>query len=104
MTKRLDLICCRSVSVLGFGLLLWVTITEGLHRSRSVHPTDLGYQCPTAKTGLFGGAAFVALDAALLWLVCQLLTINHRADYLEEEDGRVHPAATEDGEIEHVLE
>eukprot|EP00262_Sarcandra_glabra_P016600 TRINITY_DN5462_c0_g1_i1.p1 TRINITY_DN5462_c0_g1~~TRINITY_DN5462_c0_g1_i1.p1 ORF type:complete len:201 (+),score=33.62 TRINITY_DN5462_c0_g1_i1:192-794(+) len=74
-----------SVSVLAEGMMMWATITEGLHRTNNVHD-DMNYACPTAKTGLFGGAAFVALDAALFWLICQMLTLNARADYLEEDD------------------
>ncbi|KAF8400141.1 hypothetical protein HHK36_013437 [Tetracentron sinense] len=74
-----------AVSVMGAGMLLWASITEHLHLSRKVHH-NLNTGCPTAKTGLFGGAAFLALDAALFWLICQMLTHNARADYLEEED------------------
>jgi hypothetical protein len=52
---------------------------------------DLTTTCPTAKTGLFGGAAFIALDATLFWLVCQMLTLNARADYFDEgEDAKGH--------------
>ncbi|KAJ1691356.1 hypothetical protein LUZ63_015511 [Rhynchospora breviuscula] len=44
-----------------------------------------------SKTGLFGGAAFIALDATLFWLVCQMLTLNARADYLDEDqDAKGH--------------
>lgn len=75
----------RAVSALALAMMMWVTITEGLHHSRNVHH-DLGYQCPTTKTGLFGGAAFLALDASLFWFICQTLTLNARADYLDEED------------------
>lgn len=73
------------LSVLAMVMMMWTTITEGLHRVHNVHH-DLTTQCPTTKTGLFGGAAFVSLDAALLWLVCQMLTLNARADYLDESD------------------
>ncbi|KAF8389514.1 hypothetical protein HHK36_026209 [Tetracentron sinense] len=73
------------VSAMGEVMLLWATITEHLHLTRNVHH-NLSTGCPTAKTGLFGGAAFLALDAALFWLICQMLTLNARADYLEEED------------------
>ncbi|PIA44044.1 hypothetical protein AQUCO_01800236v1 [Aquilegia coerulea] len=72
-------------TVLGGGMMLWATITEGLHHVRNVHHTP-NYACPTAKTGLFGGAAFISLDASLLWLVCLMLTHNARADYLDEAD------------------
>lgn len=62
----------------------------------------MDYQCPTAKTGLFGGAAFLALDAALFWLVCQMLALNARADYLDEDDGKgeygqIYAAQVDDG-------
>ncbi|CAL9119652.1 unnamed protein product [Musa textilis] len=73
------------VSILALGMMMWATITEGLSRSHNVHH-DLDTECATAKTGLFGGAAFLALDASLFWLVCQMLTLNARADYLDEDD------------------
>jgi hypothetical protein len=66
-------------------MLLWATVTESLHRSNNTHQ-DMHYNCPTAKTGLFGGAAFLALDASLFWLVCQMLALNARADYMDEDD------------------
>ncbi|KAI5056754.1 hypothetical protein GOP47_0028572 [Adiantum capillus-veneris] len=67
------------------GLILWAIITENSHHVHRIHTTA---NCPTAKTGLMGGAAFLALDTMLFWLVCQMLTMNARADYLEldEED------------------
>ncbi|RZR97351.1 hypothetical protein BHM03_00026504, partial [Ensete ventricosum] len=55
------------------------------YQSRNVHH-DLTTQCPTAKTGLFGGGAFLALDAAIFWLICQMLTMNSRSDYFDEDD------------------
>lgn len=64
---------------------MWATITEDLNRVHNIHH-DLTTQCPTAKTGTFGGAAFLSLDATLFWLVCQMLTLNARADYLDEND------------------
>ncbi|XP_043725267.1 uncharacterized protein LOC122671870 [Telopea speciosissima] len=78
-------IVALAVSVLAEGMMMWATITEGLHISLNVHH-NLDYQCPTAKTGLFGGAAFLALDASLFWLICQMLTLNARADYLVQDD------------------
>ncbi|VVA14987.1 PREDICTED: transmembrane [Prunus dulcis] len=68
---------------LAAALLLWPTITEQLHRSRNVH-RNLDTACPTAKTGLLGGGAFVSLDASLLWLVALMLADNAREDYFEE--------------------
>ncbi|KAI3948216.1 hypothetical protein MKX01_014815 [Papaver californicum] len=74
--------CCKSLSWLSssginsfFGglLMMWATISESLHHVNTVHhSTD--YACPTAKTGLFGGAAFLCLNAMLFWLICQMLT------------------------------
>lgn len=95
----------RAVSTLALVMLLWATITEGLHRSRNVHH-DPEYLCPTAKTGLFGGAAFLALDAALFWLICQMLTLNARADYFDEDDpkgeyGQVYADELENSENKH---
>lgn len=68
---------------LAAALLLWPTITEQLHLSRNVHYTK-GYTCPTAKTGLIGGGAFVSLDSCLFWLICLMLSDNAREDYFEE--------------------
>ncbi|KAJ4782417.1 keratin-associated protein (DUF1218) [Rhynchospora pubera] len=77
-------------SALALIFLAWATVTEGLHLSRNVHH-NLSTDCPTAKTGLFGGAAFIALDATLFWLVCQMLTLNVRADFLDEDqDAKGH--------------
>lgn len=70
-------------------MTLWATLTEALHHIRNVHH-NLESQCPTAKTGLFGGAGFVNLDASLFWLVCLMLALNVREDHFsedEDEDG-----------------
>jgi hypothetical protein len=64
-------------------LLLWPTITEQLHLSRNVHK-NLETTCPTAKTGLLGGGAFVSLDSALFWLVALMLADNAREDYFDD--------------------
>uniref|UniRef100_A0A2N9EF43 Uncharacterized protein n=1 Tax=Fagus sylvatica TaxID=28930 RepID=A0A2N9EF43_FAGSY len=66
-------------------MLLWPTITEQLHLSRNVHH-NLNTDCPTAKTGLLGGGAFLSLDASLLWLVALMLADNAREDYFEETE------------------
>lgn len=67
------------------GMLLWPTITELIHLKRNVHH-NMNAKCPTAKTGLFGGAAFMALNASLFWLICLMLANNAREDYFDEED------------------
>lgn len=73
-------------------LLLWPTITEQLHIIRNVHHNL--ETCPTAKTGLLGGGAFVSLDASLFWLVSLMLADNAREDYFDEVDGKgVYDAA-----------
>ena len=64
-------------------LLLWPTVSEHLNMTNNVH-SDLKTKCPTAKTGLLGGGAFVALDASLFWLVALMLASNARQDFFEE--------------------
>ncbi|KAI8547760.1 hypothetical protein RHMOL_Rhmol07G0220400 [Rhododendron molle] len=72
---------------LAAALLLWPTITEQLHIIRNIHH-NLDTECPTAKTGLLGGGAFVSLDASLFWLVSLMLADNAREDYFDEVDGK----------------
>ncbi|KAI3468461.1 hypothetical protein Pfo_025124 [Paulownia fortunei] len=69
-------------------MLLWPTVTEQLHQIRNVHH-NLETKCPTAKTGILGGGAFLSLDSCLFWLVALMLADNVRADYLEESDDKV---------------
>lgn len=73
----------RGTTGLAAALLLWPTISEQLHITRNIHH-NLQTQCPTAKTGLLGGGAFLSLDSALFWLVCLMLANNARDDYFEE--------------------
>ncbi|XP_006355247.1 uncharacterized protein [Solanum tuberosum] len=65
-------------------LLLWPIISEQLHSMRNIHHHNLQTGCPTAKTGLLGGGAFLSLDSALFWLVCLMISNNARDDYFEE--------------------
>lgn len=67
-------------------MTLWPTVAEAAHRARNVH-SDPGYACPTAKTGVLGGAAFLNLDAMLFWMVCHMLAGNVREDYFDDGDG-----------------
>ncbi|KAL8208299.1 hypothetical protein R6Q57_007711 [Mikania cordata] len=67
-------------------MLLWPTITEHRHLVSNVHH-NLETTCPTAKTGLLGGGAFLALDAALFWLVSLMLADNAREDYFDDLKG-----------------
>lgn len=77
----------RFTTGLAATLLLWPTITEQLHLTRNVH-RDINYDCPTAKTGLLGGGAFLSLDSSLLWLIALMLADNAREDFFDEgEDG-----------------
>ncbi|KAK3408048.1 hypothetical protein EUGRSUZ_J00358 [Eucalyptus grandis] len=73
------------VGGLAAAMLLWPTITEQLHQVRNVHK-NLSYECPTAKTGLLGGGAFLSLDSALFWLVALMLADNTREDFFDEVD------------------
>jgi hypothetical protein len=66
-------------------MTVWATATEAVHHVRNVH-RDLSYACPTAKTGMFGGAAFVNLDASFFWLVCFMLVGNVRDDYFDDQE------------------
>ncbi|KAH0454149.1 hypothetical protein IEQ34_016073 [Dendrobium chrysotoxum] len=87
MTLRVYFVCgcSRLVSVFAEAMMMLATDTEGFHCSLNGHE-GMEYECPTAKNGLFGGAAFLALDASLFWLVCQKLALNARANFLEEEE------------------
>ncbi|XP_022974920.1 uncharacterized protein LOC111473743 [Cucurbita maxima] len=64
-------------------LLVWPTITEKIHLTRNVHQ-NLETACPTAKTGLLGGGAFLSLDSSLFWLVALMWAGNAREDYFDE--------------------
>ncbi|XP_066360713.1 uncharacterized protein [Miscanthus floridulus] len=72
------------VTAAGAGTTVWATATEAVHHVRNVH-RDLAYACPTAKTGVLGGAAF--LDAMLFWIVCLMLGRNVREDYFDDHGG-----------------
>lgn len=78
----------RFTAGLAAALLLWPTITEQLHLTHNVHH-DVHYECPTAKTGLLGGGAFLSLDSSLLWLIALMLAGNAREDFFEEESNGV---------------
>ena len=74
------------------------TIQEQYHLKNKVHPISTE-ECPTSKTGLIGGAAFVSLDSSLLWLVALLLALNIREDYFEDsefEPNRAQPTSAID--------
>ncbi|KAJ8555321.1 hypothetical protein K7X08_012817 [Anisodus acutangulus] len=80
-------------------LLLWPTISEQLHIMRNIHH-NLQRECPTAKTGLLGGGAFLSLDSALFWLVCLMLADNARKDYFEETaDRKEEPAVNYEPDV-----
>ncbi|KAF4367457.1 hypothetical protein CsatB_027677 [Cannabis sativa] len=79
---------------LAAALLLWPTLTEQFHLMHNVHRNKS--DCPTAKTGLLGGGAFVSLDSALFWLVALMLADNAREDYFEEVE---KDPKTEHGQI-----
>ena len=76
-------LACRFTTGLGAALLLWPTIQERNHLNNKVHH-DPNTTCPTAKTGLLGGGAFLSLDSALLWLVTLMLATNVREDYFDD--------------------
>ncbi|KAG8375297.1 hypothetical protein BUALT_Bualt10G0085700 [Buddleja alternifolia] len=73
---------------LAASMLLWPTVTEQNHHIHNIHH-NLETQCPTAKTGLLGGGAFLSLDSCLFWLVALMLADNARQDYFEDSDDKV---------------
>ncbi|KAL0330086.1 UNVERIFIED_CONTAM: hypothetical protein Sradi_4995300 [Sesamum radiatum] len=73
---------------LAAAMLIWPTVTEQLHQIHNVHH-NLETECPTAKTGILGGGAFLSLDSCLFWLVALMLADNARADYFEESGEKV---------------
>lgn len=75
----------RGTTGLAAALLLWPTISEQLHITHNIHH-NLQTDCPTAKTGLLGGGAFLSLDSAFFWLVALMLADNAREDYFQETD------------------
>ncbi|VVB08869.1 unnamed protein product [Arabis nemorensis] len=74
-------------SGLALSLLLWTTITEQLYLTRNVY-RNLETDCPTAKSGLLGGGAFLSLDSCLFWLVSLMLADNVRDDHLDGVENR----------------
>ncbi|KAK4389074.1 hypothetical protein Sango_2244400 [Sesamum angolense] len=78
----------RFTTGLAAAMLIWPTVTEQLHQIHNVHH-NLETECPTAKTGILGGGAFLSLDSCLFWLVALMLADNARADYFGESDEKV---------------
>ncbi|GMQ02534.1 hypothetical protein CsSME_00048713 [Camellia sinensis var. sinensis] len=64
-------------------LILHTTITGHFLMIRNVHH-NLEAECPIAKSGILGGAAFVSLDSSLFWLIVLMLVTNVREDYFDE--------------------
>ncbi|KAI7987255.1 hypothetical protein LOK49_LG13G03038 [Camellia lanceoleosa] len=64
-------------------LILYATITRHFLMIRNVHH-NLEAECPIAKSGILGGAAFVSLDSSLFWLIVLMLVTNVREDYFDE--------------------
>lgn len=75
---------------LGAALTLWPTFDEQHHLKSQVYPISTT-ECPTAKTGLLGGAAFVSLDSSLFWLVALMLASNVREDYFGDSENDEDP-------------
>ncbi|GJW53905.1 peptidyl-prolyl cis-trans isomerase CYP59 [Tanacetum coccineum] len=92
----------RGSTGLAAAMLLWPTITEHKHLISNVH-YNLETTCPTAKTGLLGGGAFLALDAALFWLVSLMLADNAREDYFDDVKGAGGDALTSEYDSDGVI-
>ncbi|KAF8703807.1 hypothetical protein HU200_031899 [Digitaria exilis] len=74
------------VTVAGAGTTVLATASEAMLHARNVH-REPGHACPTAETGVLGGAAFLNLDAMLFWIVCLMLVCNVREDYFDDGHG-----------------
>ncbi|OMO83269.1 hypothetical protein CCACVL1_11464 [Corchorus capsularis] len=74
-----------ALSMLAAVILCWMTISELVHLTNNVH-RDMNTSCPTAKSGLFGGAAFLALSASLFWLISLMLAYDVRTYHFEEQE------------------
>ncbi|CAJ2674895.1 unnamed protein product [Trifolium pratense] len=88
-TLSIFLILALICSTLGGVMTLWPTVTEQhyhwRHNFYSANvTTSTKLNCPTAKTGLMGGGAFLCLISSLFWLSSLMLVKNARDDYLEE--------------------
>ncbi|WJX09895.1 hypothetical protein P8452_00679 [Trifolium repens] len=74
---------------IGWGNDIMATMTEQHHWRHNLYSanvtTSTKLDCPTAKTGLMGGGAFLCLISSLFWLLSLMLVKNAREDYLEED-------------------
>lgn len=68
-------------------MLIWPTVVEQKYHAHNVN-RNLETECPTAKTGVIGGGAFLSLDSCLMWLVALMLAYNVREDYFEESGNK----------------
>lgn len=66
--------------------------------TRNVH-RNLETDCPTAKTGLLGGGAFLSLDSCLFWLVALMLADNVREDHLDGVESRHSDSNSEEFDL-----
>lgn len=82
----IHLIYFRACSTFAAVMTIWPTVTEQyLWKSNSYSiTTSVKPDCPTAKTGLMGSAAFLSLNSSLFWLLSLMLVKNAREDYLED--------------------
>lgn len=76
---------CRAVYLVSETLYLWALFLEFRQRHDNVHIGHID-QCPTVKSGLYSGAAFLALDATLFFLISLMLTANARSDLLDRDE------------------
>ncbi|KAK9946152.1 hypothetical protein M0R45_011629 [Rubus argutus] len=77
---------------LAASFLLWPIITHH-HPKYNItgNQNPSSATCPTAKTGVLGGGAFLSLNSSLLWLACFIFASNAREDYFEDLDGVKKP-------------
>ncbi|VAH70424.1 unnamed protein product [Triticum turgidum subsp. durum] len=84
-------IIAELVSISALVMLVGATKTQAanLRYQLRIQP-DGTMSCPSntdKMDGHFGGGALLALDAALIWFICQLLALEARANYLDRLPG-----------------
>ncbi|XVF74909.1 hypothetical protein PTKIN_Ptkin13bG0148100 [Pterospermum kingtungense] len=84
-----------ALSMLAAGMLCWVTIAELVYITNNVHG-NMKTTCSTVKSGLFGGGAFMALNAALFWLICLILVDDIRKAYFDDREDSKAQILTKD--------
>ncbi|KAJ3688175.1 hypothetical protein LUZ61_017339 [Rhynchospora tenuis] len=72
------------VSFVALALTLWPMVSENHLLNHNIyHTTDAA--CPTAKTGMIGGAGMISFCASSMWFIVFMLSQNRKTDIYDEE-------------------